>query len=140
MYERLKVGDFMKKYRDGILIPLGGCAYGLVEVLYRGHTHWTMLLLGGLCFWLMGLLGGLLAEVPCWLAAAPCACLITALEFLTGCVVNLGLGWNVWDYSAQPLNLLGQICLSFLGLWYVLSVPAIPLAKYLRNQLHRTQK
>lgn len=135
MYERLKVGDFMKKYRDSILIPFGGCAYGLVEVLYRGHTHWTMLLLGGVCFWLMGQLGVLLAEVPCWLAAAPCACLITALEFLTGCVVNLFLGWNVWDYSAQPLNLLGQVCLSFLGLWYLLSIPGVAAAAYLRKKL-----
>ena len=28
---------------------LGGCAYGLLEVLYRGHTHWTMLVTGGAC-------------------------------------------------------------------------------------------
>lgn len=120
---------------DAILLPFGGCAYGLVEVLYRGYTHWTMLLLGGFCFWLMAQIGALLAEVPGWLCAAPCALLITALEFLTGCVVNLGLGWNVWDYSAQPLNLLGQVCLGFLGLWYLLALAALPVARAMKKRL-----
>ena len=46
-----------------LLVPFGGCAYGLVEVLYRGYTHWTMLLLGGFCFWLMAQIGALLAEI-----------------------------------------------------------------------------
>ncbi|MBP1582163.1 MAG: hypothetical protein J6A26_07190 [Oscillospiraceae bacterium] len=124
----------MKHLRDGLLIPLGGCAYGLVEVVFRGYTHWTMLLLGGLCFWLMAQIATL-SPRPVWLTAAPCALLITGLEFLTGCVVNLLLGWNVWNYSNQPFNLLGQICLSFLGIWYLLSIPALPLAKHLKQRL-----
>ena len=28
---------------------LGGGAYGLMEILFRGHTHWTMLVTGGAC-------------------------------------------------------------------------------------------
>lgn len=125
----------MKKRLDGLLIPFGGTAYGLVEVLYRGHTHWTMLLLGGLCFWLMAQIGSRLPSLPNWLCAVPCAYMITVLEFLTGCVVNLGLGWNVWDYSSLPLNLLGQVSLTFLGLWYLLSLPALPLAKAMKRKL-----
>ena len=125
----------LKINSDALLIPFGGTAYGLVEVLYRGHTHWTMLLLVGVCFWLMAQVGSLLAEAPGWLCAAPCALLITALEFLTGCVVNLGLGWNVWDYSAQPLNLWGQVCFGFLGLWYLLALATLPLAKAMKERL-----
>ena len=34
------------------------------------------------------------------------------------------LGWNVWDYSSMPLNLYGQICLPFSGLWFLLCIPA----------------
>ena len=125
----------LKIENDFLLIPFGGTAYGLVELLYRGYTHWTMLLLGGFCFWLMAQIGSALAEVPGWLCAAPCALAITALEFLTGCVVNLLLGWNVWDYSAQPLNLMGQVCFGFLGLWYVLAVLTLPLARAMKRRL-----
>jgi len=125
----------LKQLRESLLILFGGTAYGLLEVLWRGHTHWTMLLLGGICFYLMAQLSRL--SLPNYLCAVPCAYAITALEFLTGCVVNLLLGWNVWDYSAQPLNLLGQICFPFLGLWYLLSIAAIPIAKRLRTSLLR---
>ena len=122
-----------KKAPTALLIPFGGTAYGLIEVLYRGHTHWTMLLLGGLCFYLLSCFAELHLPLP--LAAVPCAYLITGLEFLTGCLVNLLLHWNVWDYSAQPLNLLGQVCFSFLGMWYLLSIPGLALARYLKKQL-----
>ncbi|MBS6596008.1 MAG: hypothetical protein KH326_02970 [Ruminococcus callidus] len=67
-------------------------------------------------------------------AAAPpktlllqCLCgalLITALEFTVGVADNLVMGWNVWDYSSMPLNLYGQICLPFSGLWFLLCIPA----------------
>ena len=108
-----------------------------MEILWRGYTHWTMVLLGGVCFYLISLVAesGSRLHLPLYLCAVPCAYMITALEFLTGCVVNLLLGWNVWDYSAQPLNLFGQICFSFLGLWYLLSIPALPIAKHLRRRL-----
>jgi len=122
-----------KKAPEGLLIPFGGTAYGLIEILYRGHTHWTMLLLGGLCFYLLSRLAEL--PLPLHLAAVPCAYLITGLEFFTGCLVNLLLHWNVWDYSNQPLNLLGQVCFSFLGVWYLLSIPGLALARYLKKQL-----
>lgn len=46
--------------------------------------------------------------------------LITAAEFATGLVVNLLLGWQVWDYSAEPANLLGQICLRYSFYWFCL--------------------
>jgi uncharacterized membrane protein len=36
--------------------------------------------------------------------------IITSPEFIVGCIVNRGLHMNVWDYSAQKFNLLGQIC------------------------------
>ena len=51
--------------------------------------------------------------------------LITTLEFVSGVVINIILGWNVWDYSGLPLNILGQICLPFCFAWLGLSVVAI---------------
>ena len=32
------------------LFAFGGVVYNVIELLYRGHTHWTMFILGGLCF------------------------------------------------------------------------------------------
>ena len=58
--------------------------------------------------------------------------IITILEFITGCIVNLWLGWNIWDYSNLPYNLLGQISLfSSIG-WIGLSLVGIVLDDYIR--------
>ena len=60
---------------------------------------------------------------------------ICTAEFYTGCLVNLRLGWNVWDYSAERLNLLGQICPRFALLWLLLSVPGLWLCNRIRRVL-----
>ena len=127
----------MERKIDGLMFALGGTAYGLIEILWRGYTHWSMFLLGGLCFLLMEKLQSHMAEQPVWKSAVFSALLITPLEFATGCIVNLLLGWQVWDYSTMPLNLLGQISLSFLGLWYLLSIPALHVAKAVAVRLRR---
>ena len=59
------------------------------------------------------------------------------MEFYTGCLVNLRLGWQVWDYSAMPFNLLGQVCPGFLLLWLALSLPGLWLCMGLRRLLRR---
>lgn len=105
---------------------IGGLLYGLLEIIYRGHTHWTMVVLAAvLCIpldianermpWhfplvLQGLLGGLT---------------ITAAELLAGLVLNIWLGLDIWDYSGLWGNLWGQVCPQFAALWCVLAVPAI---------------
>lgn len=66
--------------------------------------------------------------------------LITALEFITGCIVNLWLGWKVWDYSRLPYNFKGQICLIFSVAWFFLSLAAILLDDYLRYKLFDEEK
>lgn len=58
--------------------------------------------------------------------------IITALEFAAGCIVNLWLGLDVWDYSQKPLNLLGQISLGSSAAWYFLSAVGIILDDCLR--------
>lgn len=89
----------------------GGLLYGLIELLWRGWTHWSMLLCGGACFALMYQisLSALTFPWKCLLSA----CVITAVEFVTGCLVNIILKWQVWDYSSLPGNLWGQICPQF---------------------------
>jgi uncharacterized membrane protein len=58
--------------------------------------------------------------------------IITGAELVTGIIVNIWLGLNVWDYSAIPTNIMGQICLPFSLLWVLLSGVAIVLDDYVR--------
>jgi uncharacterized membrane protein len=110
---------------------LGGLVYCGIEVAYRGYTHRSMLAAGGLCFVLLCLLArsriGLLA------GAAVGAAMISAVELAVGAVVNLWLGLGVWDYSGQPFNLLGQVCLKYTLYWFVLSGLVIICARVIRG-------
>ncbi len=116
-----------------MLIVTGGLLYLEIEMLFRGRTHWTMFIVGGICFYLVGLVNEIIPwEMPLCKQCAIGACIITAIEFLSGCIINLWLGWNVWDYSEMPLNVLGQICIPFSVAWYFLSLAAIILDDYLR--------
>lgn len=105
----------MKQYLKYIcLFVTGGLLYNIVELVYRGWTHWTMFFLGGICFICLGLINEVISwKMPLWQQVLTGACIITGLEFVTGCIVNLGLGWDVWDYSSVPGNIMGQICLQY---------------------------
>ena len=112
---------------------IGSIIYMSLEILWRGYTHWTMGVLGGICFICLGLINEILSwETPLVLQMFIGSTIITILEFITGCIVNLWLGWNVWDYSNLPLNLLGQICLPFSTLWYFISAIGIVIDDYIR--------
>lgn len=125
----------------GCLFLIGGAIYVLIELVYRGYSHWTMFLLGGLCFVLIGGVNEYIPwEMPLWLQAGIGAVIITALEFICGCIVNLALGWNVWDYSNTPLNILGQVCLPFAIIWFVIAHFGIVLDDYLRYWLFKEEK
>ena len=119
---------------ETVLFLIGGWIYTVMELIWRGRTHWSMFILGGLCFVLVGLIN---EHHYKWnqsliLQSIIGAVLITALEFLTGCIVNLWLKWNVWDYSNLPFNLLGQICLYFFLLWIPMSTLCIVLDDWIR--------
>lgn len=103
-----------------LVFLLGGAVYGMIEVLFRGHTHWSMVLTGGACVLTLYVLVEWLNSQPLVLAALAGALIITAYEFSVGCLVNLRFGWNVWDYSGMAGNLLGQICPVFTAAWFAL--------------------
>ena len=124
-----------------ILGTIGGLIYVLLELIWRGYSHWTMFLLGGTCFVLLGLINEILDwDTPLTLQMLIGCTVITVLEFITGCVVNLWLGWNVWYYSDLKFNILGQISLfSSIG-WYFISLVGITLDDWLRYRLFGEKK
>jgi uncharacterized membrane protein len=116
-----------------ILFVVGGCGYVGIEFLYRQHSHWSMFILGGLCFVIIGAINNIIPwEMPLVEQMLIGSIVITMLEFITGCIVNIGLDLNVWDYSNLPLNIHGQICLPFSLLWFLLSLVCILLDDWLR--------
>jgi uncharacterized membrane protein len=122
-----------------ILFVIGGLAYVLIEIIYRGYSHPSMFLVGGLCFVLIGELN---ERVYTWEMALVSqmfisSIIVTILEFISGLILNVWLGLGVWDYSSQPYNLLGQICLLFFNLWFLLSIVGIVLDDFLRYKLFR---
>lgn len=72
--------------------------------------------------------------------ACICAAAITALEFVTGLVLNVWLGLGVWDYSRLAGNILGQICPQFTLLWIVLSVVGIVILDWMRYAVEGGEK
>ena len=99
---------------------LGGMAYGLMEVLFRGHTHCSMVITGGACVLTLYLIMDWTMNLPLVVAALAGAGIITFYEFCVGMLVNVSFGWHVWDYSSMPGNILGQICPLFTGLWFAM--------------------
>jgi uncharacterized membrane protein len=117
-----------------IMFFTGGFLYCGLEIIYRGFSHISMLFAGGICFLLVGFAENLLGESASLLAQMLfCSILITAVEFAFGLIVNRQLHWNVWDYSGEPYNYKGQICLFHSNLWFLLSGPMIFLYDFLRH-------
>ena len=99
-----------------------GAAYVVFETLFRGYSHPSMFVVGGLC----GVLVGAIKSGPALLSrpghraiGSSGPFIVLAVEFVSGCVLNLWLGLGVWDYSNQPGNVLGQICPAFGLLWFL---------------------
>ncbi len=126
----------MKNYF--VLFLLGAFSYGLLEVIWRGYSHFSMMIAGGLCFIVFSLISEKLKGIRLLYKCILGSISVTIIEFIFGIIFNLTLGLSVWDYSNIPLNLFGQICLLFTVLWGFLSAVAIPFSglalKFLRKK------
>lgn len=121
------------------LVTLGSWGYPLLEIIWRGWSHWSMALAGGVCFGLLGQVSERLHKSMLLRCAAGSAA-ITAVELLFGCVFNLALHLQVWDYSEEWLNLGGQICVRYSLIWFVLSAPVMLAADWLGRDPIRQEK
>lgn len=124
-----------------ILLLIGGFVYYAFELVLRGWSHWTMFLLGGICFILIGEYNEHVEwDTPLIKQGIVGACIVTALEFVVGMIVNVYLGWGIWDYSNVPLNFIGQICLPFSIAWIAVSILAVVVDDWVRYFLFKEEK
>jgi uncharacterized membrane protein len=123
------------------LFCIGGLLYMSIEILYRGYTHWSMGILGGISFVSIGLINEILSwDTPLAIQALIGSIMITLYEFITGVILNIWLGLGIWDYSNLSFNILGQICLPFSIIWYFLSIVGICLDDFLRWKFFGEEK
>ncbi len=126
----------MEKFKEySFVYLLGAVIYSLLEVAFRGFTHWTMALTGGLAYLLIYIMN-IKAKTRSLVVRCLVGCaIITTLEFIVGCIVNRKFNMSVWDYSDQPGHILGQICPLFSAIWFLISFPAMLLSFFIKGKL-----
>ena len=128
---------FQKFRYYGITFGIGSVGYCFIELLWRGYTHPSMGLAGGLSFCLISVIQNHLKPLNFIYRCLASGMVITVIEFTFGGVFNLWLKSNVWDYSLMPLNLFGQVCLTYSVLWCALSAPILILADIIRQNFNK---
>ncbi len=123
----------LKKYV--IFFVLGAVGYALIELLWRGRTHWSMMIAGGICFIVFSLISRYLANINILYKAVIASICVTAIELIFGLVFNVYMKMNIWDYSTMSYNVLGQICPLFSLAWIGVAIVFIPIAGIIDNKL-----
>ena len=123
-----------------MLFLFGGSIYYLLEIIFRGYSFPAMVVCGGLCFIICGVINERSRCMPLVLQQLIAASGITVIEFISGLILNVWLGLNMWDYSNMPGNVLGQICPQFMILWFFLSAVGIILDDVIRWRLFGEEK
>lgn len=115
-----------------------GMMYFTAEGFWRGWTNISMLFVGGIC----SVLVGLLDEFPehhklkVWQQCLLGTSIIVSIEFTSGFILNIWLKLNIWDYSKQYGNVMGQVCLTYTILWFIITPAVIWLDDWLRWRIY----
>jgi len=116
------------------IFAIGALGYSIIEVLWRGYTHWSMSITGGFCFSALCNLYKKMSKTSHLMKKCVCgSIIITATEFISGVTFNKVLRLNVWDYSKNKLNIAGQICPLFSFLWCILCLPVTFVCNFLNK-------
>ena len=121
----------MKIIKYFLLFCAGGTVYMMLELAWRGWSHGTMFIAGGICFLLLGRIGRM--HIPVMIKPFLGSLGITAVELAAGLLINRNYG--VWDYRHLPLSFLGQICLPFSLLWIPVGVAAMLLYRLMDKRM-----
>ncbi len=125
-----------------ILFLIGGISYYCIEILWSGSSHPAMIIVGGICFVTIGLIDKyyFASKRSILIRLSVSSLIITILELISGIILNLGLGLDIWDYSSFSFNVMGQICLRYSMYWFFLSLPAIIFYNYIEYWLFGESK
>ena len=129
---KMKLNNTIKNI---IIFLIFGISYYLLEILWRGYSHWTMIVVGGLCGLLIGLINEITPKMNTVLQMLLGSIIVTIIEFVTGYIINIKLDLNIWDYSNLKFNILGQVSLLFSILWFFLSYIVIKLDDCIRDNI-----
>ena len=118
--------------RNATIFIIFGLIYGLLEILWRGYTSLSMIIVGGICGLIVGLINekfnySVLSQMVIGMV------IVTVIEFVSGYVLNIKLGLGIWDYSNMKYNFMGQICPQFSMVWFFLSYAIIYIDDYIRK-------
>ena len=122
----MKTASNQKEYAAVFLT--GAALYSFIAILWRGRTHWTMAVTGGICLLLIHICNERCSGLDFLSRCSLCSFTVTGVEFAVGWLLNVRLNMMVWDYSDKYLNVMGQICPEYWAYWYLLSIPAIMLS------------
>lgn len=111
---------------------IGGGGYCLIELMWRGRTHYSMFFAGAIVLSTFYFIS-VNYNMPFWQKCVLGMVIITAIELIFGIVFNIVLKEGVWDYSNMPFNLLGQICVPFSLIWLVISGAAFKVLEKIIN-------
>ena len=110
-----------------------GMIYLTIEGIWRGWTNIVMLPVGGFC----GLAVGSINQSPrfykskiVWQSLIG-AVIVLAVEFISGCILNIWLGLGIWDYTGKFGNICGQLCVQYAILWFLM----MPFAIWVEDKL-----
>ena len=117
------------------VFSIGAVCYSALEILWRGFAHWSMSLAGGVCMCGIYTINDKMKKINRMEKCALCTLLITTVEFLFGVIFNLILHMHIWDYSRFKYNILGQVCLIYSLLWFIVSFPALRICDYLKKNM-----
>ena len=125
----------------GLLWVVGGSVYYAIEFIFRGYSHWSMFVLGGICMMFFAFQGKACNwKEPIWKQMLCGGCFVVSGEFTTGIIVNKWLKLAVWDYSDMPMQLFGQICLHFALLFLILCCFGIISSGYILHWIFKEEK
>ncbi len=121
-----------------LLFGLGFFGYGLIEIIWRGYTHPSMALAGGLSFCFLSIIEEKFKSLKLIYRSLIAGLLITTIELVFGLILNVKYSANVWNYDMYPLNLYGQICYLYSVMWCFLSAPFLIATEYIKQKICRT--
>jgi len=152
----------MKFKKILILIIVMGMIYINMEVIFRalvgelvknGYNVKYLSLMGVTSIW-MGLIGGLSGltiglmneinfkgkNLPIWVQSVVGMTLVFIIEFISGYILNVKLGMNIWDYKNYPLNIMGQVTACYIPIWFLLNPLAMWIDDIIRYYLFNEKR